>query len=152
MQRPVEAARDRGIQLGNQEGPTKRTVAAALLLVVLSAGTVVAVGAVPAPSYSAALAADSACTFTLKASWKNTSIDTVYGIWYLDDVYVFTTQAPSQGPNGGTLRGRTATMQAGPVSVDTVGHAWRVLVQFYRGGANQYETTPSTVVPCKVEG
>jgi hypothetical protein len=123
---------------------------AALLSLALSGAAVGAVGAAPAPTYSAVLTADSACAFTLKASWKNTTIDTVYGSWYRDDVYVFTTQAPFPGPNGGTIKGRTATMHAGPVTVDTASHTWRVLVQFYRGGAHQSETNPSTVVPCTV--
>lgn len=128
----------------------KRTVVAALLSLALSGAAVGAVGAAPAPTYSAVLTADSACAFTLKASWKNTSIDTVYGIWYHEDTYVFTTQAPFPGSNGGTLRGRTATMQAGPVTVDTASHSWRVLVQFYRGGAHQFETNASLDVPCTV--
>jgi len=128
----------------------KRTVVAALLSLVLSGATVGAVGAAPTPTYSALLTADSACAFTLKASWKNTSIDTVIGIWYQDDEYRFTTQAPLQGPNGGIIRGRTATMHAGPVPVDTASHSWRVLVQFYRGGAHQFETNAITDAFCAI--
>ena len=129
---------------------TRRTLIAALLSLALSGATVAAVGAAPAPAYSAVLTADSACAFTLKASWKNTSIDTVYGIWYQDDVFRFSTQAPLAGPNGGTLKGRTAIMHAGPATVDSVSHSWRVLVQFYRGGAHQYEMSAPLDVSCTV--
>jgi hypothetical protein len=129
----------------------KRSLVAALLSVALSGATVGAVGAAPAPSYSAALTADSSCTLTLKATWKNTTVDTVYGIWYQDEVYRFTTQAPFTGPNGGTLRGRTATMQAGPVAIDTTSHAWRVQVDFYWNGANVGQLNPTVAVPCWIE-
>jgi hypothetical protein len=128
----------------------KRSVLAALLSLVLSAATTAAVGAAPAPSYSAVLTSDASCAFTLTAGWKNNKIDTVIGIWYQDEEYRFTTQAPFSGPNGGTIRGRTATMHAGPVRVDTASHTWRVLVQFYRGGAHQFETNASTDVFCTV--
>jgi hypothetical protein len=128
----------------------KRTIVAALLSVVLSGATVGAVGAAPAPTYSAVLTADSTCAFTLKASWKNTMIDTVYGVWYQDELYRFSTQAPFEGPNGGTLKGRTATNHAGPLTVDTVNHSWRVAVAFYRGGAYQFETNALLDVPCTV--
>lgn len=128
----------------------KRTVVAALLSIVLSGAAVGGVGAAPAPTYSAILTADSACALTLKATWRNTSIDTVFGIWYLDDVYVFTTQAPFPGPNGGTIKGRTATMRAGAATVDGVNHSWRVLVQFYRGGAHQFEMNAPLDALCTI--
>jgi hypothetical protein len=133
----------------------KRILVAALLSLALSGATVGAVGAAPAPSFSAVLTSDSSCAFTLKASWKNTTIDTVFGIWYYDNPIndinsIFTTQAPFPGPNGGTIRGRTATMHAGPATLDTASHSWRVLVQFYRGGAFQYQMEAATVAPCAV--
>ena len=126
----------------------KRRLLAALMCLMVSGLAVGTVSAAPAPSYSAVLTADAGCAFTLKSSWKNTSVDTVYGIWYLEDVYRFTTQAPGIGPNGGTLRGRTATNQAGPMTVDSVNHPWRVLVQFYRGGAHQFELNATLDAPC----
>jgi hypothetical protein len=124
---------------------------AALLALALSGATVgVVAAAPPTASYTTALTVDSSCAFTLKATWKNTMIDTVYGIWYLDDVYFGTTQAPATGPNAGIIKGRTATFHVGPGTPDTASHTWRVLVQFYSGGAHQFETDATVSALCSL--
>lgn len=128
----------------------KRSIVAVLLSLALSGAAVGSVGAAPAPSYAAVLTVDSACVLTLKATWRNTSVDTVFGIWYLDEAYVFSSQAPFTGPNGGTLKGRTATMHAGPGTPDSVTHTWRVLVQFYRGGAALNDTNATVDANCTI--
>jgi hypothetical protein len=116
------------------------------------AGLVLAGGAVraqaaPAPAFAADLTDDGACSFTLRATWRNAKVDHVYGMWYLDGAFLLTTEAPGTGPNGGTLMGRKATMQTGPFATSATPHDWQVLVQFYNAGAfvAQVWTTVDTV-------
>ena len=130
----------------------KRILVSALLSLAFSLGAVGSAASAPAPTYTAVLTVDSSCFFTLKASWTRVAVAKVYGFWYYDDRYVFTTDAPGTSPNSGTINGRTATMNAGPVTVDTVNHSWKVLVQFYSRAGAQLASIDSNVVsaPCSV--
>jgi hypothetical protein len=109
-------------------------VAIGLTAAVLAGGAARA-GAAPAPVFAADLTDDGSCTFTLRATWKNAKVDHVFGSWNLDGAFLLTTEAPSTGPNGGTMMGRRATMQAGAFAASASPHTWQVLVQFYNGGA-----------------
>ena len=107
----------------------------------------------PAASYTSVLTTDGACGFTLVATWPGTAkVGTVYGLWYLDDAFLATTQAPGVGPNGGTVKGRTATFVTGPFTSTAETHTWRVLTQFYSAaGAHLFERDSNTgAAPCGV--
>lgn len=103
------------------------------VVVGLGAVTAVPAQAAPASSFSATLTDNGACLFTLTATWKNAHITQVNAFWYLDGVYWATSQAPGTGPNGGTLKGRKAVVQAGPATPSAETHDWSLLVQYYDG-------------------
>ena len=115
--------------------------AAAILMLALVAGGGSATAAPQQPSLTATLTDDGACTFTTVVTWRGYQVDRVYAMIHHDGVWAGTMEAPSTGPNGGTLKGRTATFKAGAyVSTDTP-HAWSVLVQLYsKAGAHLAET------------
>lgn len=113
-----------------------------LTAMVLGGGVGTSAAAKPAPTPSAVLTDDGACTFTLTASWDKSGkigqakIDQVYGFWYLDGNYWATSEAPGTGPNAGTFSRGSAVFGAGPATATPgVTHDWQVLVQFYSGGA-----------------
>lgn len=106
----------------------------------------------PGPAYTSALTTDGTCGFTLKASWSGSArVATVYGMWYLDTDFLFTTQAPGTGPNAGTVKGRVATMVVGPLA-PTASHNIRVITQFYDAGGAQLHSMDSNTItaPCGV--
>jgi uncharacterized repeat protein (TIGR01451 family) len=114
----------------------------AYLVVKVDSGDVVAesdetnnIGSHAIPVFTASLTDDGACSFTTTATFSNIDVDHVYGFWYVDGSYIFTTEAPGIGPNGGTLTGNTAVMKAGPMYPRSEPHPWQVLVQFYDQGA-----------------
>jgi hypothetical protein len=135
----------------------RRVVGAATVAVVLLAALSAPAGAAgpaakPSGAYTAVITTDGSCGFTLKATWPgNSKVATVYGLWYMDDAWLFTTQAPLNGPNGGTIKGRTATITVGPLA-QTTPHSFRVLTQFYSAeGAHLFEMDSNTLTePCGV--
>lgn len=119
----------------------KRRPATLGALVALSSlatvGAVQPATAKPAPTFSAMLSHDSSCVLTLEAKWSGAQVAQVYVMWKQDGVYRFTSAAPGTGPNGGTLRGRTAVMKAGPLADTGTIHEWTAQVDFYSAaGAN----------------
>ena len=126
------------------------TIAAAALVIgaVLAGPASAAAPSKPAPSFTAVLTTDGACTFTLTATWPASSkVGTVYAMWYFDDAFLFTMQAPFTGPNAGTIKGRTATFVPGPFTDTGVDHSLRVLTQFYSGaGAQLWSMDSNTIV------
>lgn len=125
-------------------------IAVAVMLAGALAGPAAAVK--PVPTYTSQLTTDGNCSFTLKATWPRTAgVAKVYGLWYLDGAWLATTEAPGVGPNGGTIKGRTATFVTGPFA-STGAHDWRVLTQFYSAaGAHLFEMDSNTVTaPCGV--
>jgi hypothetical protein len=123
---------------------TLGALTAALALAATLAGT--AAGK-PAPTYTSVLTTDGACSFTLQATWPSSAkVGTVYALWYLDDAFLLTMQAPFTGPNAGTIKGRTATFHAGAFTPKPENHTWRVLTQFYSAaGAHLFEMDSNTV-------
>lgn len=119
-------------------------LAAASLASVLSSGAVLA-GKPPA-GVTSTLVVNADCTMTLTATWpKDMQVDTVYGAWYQDDVFIFTTTAPFQnGTWTFNARRRIATMTVGPATVGPA-HDWRVLTQFYGSGIARVFIDSNTV-------
>lgn len=135
-------------------GSRLRPIIVAMAVVLALGGALAgpAAAARPGPAYTSTLTTDGACGFTLKASWSSSAkVATVYGIWYLDDAILFSTQAPGTGPNGGTVKGRVATMVVGPLA-STASHNIRVLTQFYDAGGAQLHSMDSNTIsaPCGV--
>jgi hypothetical protein len=121
-----------------------------LALIALSMGGT-AVAAPSGPAFAATLEDDGACLFTVTATWKKTKVDHVYTFWYLNGVYLLTSEAPNAGPNGGTLRRSTAVMNAGAFAVTTDFNAWHAVVQYYNAGAFVADVTTSTLnVQCGI--
>ena len=132
-------------------GLARRIGRAAGLAALVVALAVPAASAAPAPTYSAILSADASCNLTLKVTWKNTQVDQVFGIWYYDDAFAFSTVAPGTGPNAGTLKGKTATFSFGPLTQTAETHSWRVLVQpYFRGAAQPDVNTNVLTVQCGI--
>jgi hypothetical protein len=119
-------------------------LAAASLAAALSAGSVFA--AKPVPAFTSTLVANADCTMTVTATWPRTAdVDTVYGAWYQDDVFIFTTTAPFQnGTWTFNAKRRIATMTVGPLT-SGASHNWRVLTQFYGGGAQLASIDSNTI-------
>jgi hypothetical protein len=121
----------------------KRLICGAALALGLAGALGQAGAAPPAPTFTATLTHDSTCLFTMTATWNHTKIDHVFGNWYEDDPTLSsswaTTEAPGTGPNGGTLMGKTAVMQAGPLNTTAETHTHQVRVQFYYRGAQIQE-------------
>jgi hypothetical protein len=130
-------------------GSRIRTVVAAstavLVLAAALAGPVAA--GKPATGFTSVITTDGACSFTLQASWPGTAkVGTVYAMWYLDDAFLFTTQAPGTGPNGGTVKGHVATMTVGPLDATTSTHTFRAITQFYSAAGAQLSSIDSNTV------
>ena len=121
---------------------TLTTVFAAGAVALLTLGPVAPTTAAMKPaSFAATLSDDGACGFTLTATWSGAKVAQVIAQWHIDGAYWATSAAPGTGPNGGTIKGRTATFHAGPLTVAAEPHASQALVQFYSaGGANLGET------------
>jgi hypothetical protein len=119
---------------------------AASLAAALSAGSVLAAKPV-ADAYGAKLTVSGKCVITLIATWPSTdAVDTVYGTWYLDGAYTVSTQAPGTGPNAGTFDAATRTATFTFALTRSGGpHTWRVLTQFYGGGAQLQSMDSNTV-------
>ena len=106
------------------------------------------------PVIAATLSHDRTCLFTATGTWKNITIDQVYGLWYYDDEATarFSTASPGNPLISNWTFGRSrATMQAGPADLAGDQHRWRVLVQFYAGGAHMGEVmTAVDTAMCKM--
>ena len=111
-----------------------------------------ALAAQPQPIFSATVTVSPACDITTVGTYKNIKIDKVYGHWYLDGTtfndLLFTSEAPSTSPYGGTLKSRTATFYAGPLMSTDTPHTVYVLLQFYSGGAHQGQVWAETSALC----
>ena len=131
--------------------PARSAFAVALVACALVAGRS-AVAASPAPSFAADLSDDGACLFTVQGTWKNAKVDHVFALWSQDGGAPWaTSEAPAGGPNGGTLKGKVATMQAGPLTSTTGTHSHQVLVQFYYQGAQIGSASSNTdVAACSI--
>lgn len=114
-------------------------VGLSLALAGLLAGPTSAVRPQP---YTAVLAQDGSCLFTLTAGWSGGKVGSVVGMWYVDDVYWVTTSANAS-------KSKSVTMRVGPASVAGESHAWKVLTQFYSGadltGAQLHGMTSNVV-------
>jgi hypothetical protein len=117
----------------------KRLICSAALALGLAGALGPAAAAPPAPTFTATLTHDAACMFTMTATWNHTKVDQVFGLWYEDGVFWATSEAPGTGPNGGTLIGKTAVMQAGPLNTTANAHDHQVRVQFYYRSAQVQE-------------
>lgn len=108
-------------------------LAAASLAAALSAGSVIA--ARPASVVTSTLVANPDCSLTVTATWpRDIQVDTIYGAWYQDEAFIFTSTAPFQ--NGSwtfNAKRRIATMTVGPLNAGAT-HDWRVNTQFYGNG------------------
>ena len=97
------------------------------------------------PTYQATLKHNARCLFRLSAKWERTPVSAVTAQWYLDGVFLLTTEAPGTGPNAGVISAKGAMMEAGPTNTSASGHAWKALVQFYSSSGAQLASVWSNV-------
>lgn len=107
------------------------------LVTALLLGAAMPASAAPAPAFSATIAVDSSCTFTVAAGWKNAKVASIDLFWYeagYQNPYYPTIHdwiATLQYPQYGVLTKRAVVFTLGPApTTDSVDHQWWANVTF----------------------
>ena len=94
-------------------------------------GVAAPAAAAPTATFAATISVDSACVFTIVASWKNAKVAAIDLGWYeagyqnADYPTIHDWVATSQYPQNGTLVKKSVVFTAGPApTTDTVNHQW----------------------------